>query len=671
VANRLAAEPSPYLRQHAENPVDWYPWGDEAFERARALDRPVLLSVGYAACHWCHVMAHESFEDPAVAAVLNAHFVAVKVDREERPDVDAVYQTICQLVTRQGGWPLTCFLTPELQPFYVGTYFPPQPRYGRPGFSELAAGLAGAWKDDRTRVLEVAVEWTGALHRSAEPPAAAPRAAPARPVLAQAAQALRAELDPIHGGFGDAPKFPHTEALEVLLRCGGHAGAAAVFALRAMAGGGIYDQLGGGFHRYSVDAAWQVPHFEKMLYDNALLPPLYLAAYQRTGDAEFARVARETLDYLRRDLGSPEGAFYSSEDADSLDGAGQLEEGAFYTWTPAEVAEALGGPDEAAAACRHFGVTEAGNFEGGRSVLHLDALALPADAVAGLRATLLARRGQRPRPARDEKVLAGWNGLAIGALARAGRILAEPRYTAAADRAARFILSALRSADGGLWRRYRDGVAGIPGTLEDYAYLASGLLDLYEASLRVEWLSAALDLARAAVARFWEPEQAACYLTERGARHLIERPRDDGDSGTPAAQSVLLQALLRLQPYADGTWCAEIPAAVLGRNAALLARHPRGLGSLLCALDLATDPLEVVLAVPDGQPIPEDWLSGLRARYLPNLLLSRVAEAPGLAAPPAWQGRSPVGEQPALWVCRGQTCLLPARRWAEVEHALP
>ena len=672
--NRLASESSPYLRQHADNPVDWFPWGQAAFDAASAAERPILLSVGYAACHWCHVMAHESFEDEAIARVVNAHFVAIKVDREEHPDVDAIYQTVCQAATGQGGWPLTVFLTPDRRPFYAGTYFPPRGRYGRPGFRELLLALAQAWKEDRPRVLEVAEQWTGMLERVERglPSQGGADGPPGPEALASGAESLLGAMDPVHGGFGNAPKFPNTEALEVLLRAGGRAAERAVFTLRAMAGGGIHDHLGGGFHRYSVDEGWAVPHFEKMLYDNALLPPLYLWGYQLTGDVDLARVARRTLDYLLRDMRSPDGAFYSTEDADSLGPGGHPEEGAYYTWTPEEVAEAVGagrGP----LVCRHFGVTPEGNFEGGRTVLHLQAMSVEPEQMEPECAQMLALRGRRPRPARDEKILAGWNGLAIAALAKAARILGDPRYADAATAAAEFVLGKMAAPNGGVHRRFMEGAAGIAGTLEDYAYLTAALLDLYEATLEPRWLGEAARLARQTVARFWEPEAAAFYLTEKGRADLIQRPRDDGDSGTPAAQSWAVASLLRLRPYvADRAW-DDIPQAVFSRNAEMMRRHPRAMGSLLCALDLATrGPVEVTLALPPQASVPDEWLAGLRRRFVPNLSLSRLADAvPGLdGVPPVWQGRGPADGRPTLWVCRDGTCRPPAHSWAEVEDVV-
>ena len=770
--NRLVATRSTYLRQHAGNPVDWYPWGEQAFAQAVALDRPILLSVGYAACHWCHVMAHESFEDAVIAQAINRATVPVKVDRQEHPDVDSIYQTLCQLVTGQAGWPLTVFLTPDRRPFYVGTYFPPHARYGRPGLSEVLAALSDAWRTDRPRLLTVADDWAGALRRlEAGPPAPAPApgtaedpdagpsrdsdpasgsgpgsapaarsapapdgqprtaepptgpgAGPAAPppweapgaelaLLARAVQELLHDLDPLHGGFGGAPKFPHTEAVDLLLRAGGGAAARAHFTLRCMAGGGIYDHVGGGFHRYSVDGGWQVPHFEKMLYDNALIPLALLAAHQQTADPEFAAVTRQTLDYLLRDMRDPAGGFYSAEDADSPGPDGQPAEGAFYTWTPDEVHAALGDPDLAALACRHFGISDRGNFEGGRTVPHLHALSgdapyAPSPAVGAaacadhpsgaggmaatpvaaqdpasrwsrVRAGLFRARQMRPRPGRDEQVLAGWNGLALAAFARAGRILGEARYLDTAVGVAAFLLGPMRAGDGGLLRRYYAGEAGLAGTLEDYAYVTAGLIDLYEATLEARWLAAAVGLARESLERFWEPERAAFYLVERGRDDLLYRPRDMGDGGTPSAEAWAVLALLRLAPYVSDPAFTAVPAAVLRRQAEPMARHARGMASLLCALDFAVKgPVAVVLAADDAVAAHaerlRDWRGRLAARYLPNLVLSRWAEGlPGVdGVPPVWAGRGVTGGQPTIWVCPGQACLAPAHTWEEVDAAL-
>ncbi len=663
--NRLAGEASPYLRQHADNPVDWYPWGAEARELARRLDRPLLLSVGYSACHWCHVMAHESFSDPGVAERVNRHFVAVKVDREEHPDVDAVYQLVCQIATGTGGWPLTVFLTPDLEPFYVGTYFPPSPRWGRPSFLQVVEALGAAWDSDRARLLEVAVDWRQALAQGQRRLVAVAGPDPTHQTLEQAVQALAEQVDPLHGGFGPAPKFPHSAALELMLRAGGVAARRAIFTLRAMAAGGIADQLGGGFHRYSTDERWRVPHFEKMLYDNALLVPVYLSAWQRTSDTDLAAVATSTLEYMLREMRAPDGGFYSAEDADSLDAAGQPAEGAFYTWTPAEVQEALGDRDLAQRVCQHLGIRPGGDLDG-RGVPHLEALSGEPDADLARGLTLLrAARAMRRRPARDTKVLTGWNGLALRALARAGRLLPEQGYLEAARQTAEMLLTR-RDAQGGLWRTASPaGGAGIPGALEDYAFVAIGLIELYEATLEGRWLEAALGVARAAVARFWDEQAAAFYLALDTGLPL--RPREDPDSGTPAAQSLMLEALVRLAPLGEPAW-AELAWRVLRRCQPLLTAHPAAMASLLSVLDRLCHPLEVVLGGSDEDRLA-DWRAQLARLYLPNLSLSRVRERTAGTVPPAWQGR-PAGGPATLWVCQGTSCLPPARSWEEVRPVL-
>ncbi len=643
MANHLAAERSPYLLQHAGNPVDWYPWGPEALGRARAEDRPVLLSIGYAACHWCHVMAHECFEDPAIAAQMNAGFVNVKVDREERPDLDAIYQTVCQMTGRGGGWPLTIFLTPELRPFFVGTYFPPEPRHGLPALPQVLAAVRQAWEDRRAEVERVAAQWTEALAQAEDlgGGASAPPSIIANST-AEAGKRLLANADPAHGGFGRAPKFPTPEGLELLLRAGGEPRAHALLTLVRMAEGGIYDQLGGGFHRYSVDEAWRVPHFEKMLYDNALLPPLYLAAYQLTQEGLFARVARETCAFLLRELAAPDGGFYGTLDADSEGG-----EGSFYVWT-AEEMRAAGGEE----ALRRFGVTPEGNFEGGATVLRA-----VEEAPDELKRRLLAVRGLRSRPARDEKILTGWNGLAIGALAQAGRILGEDAFTEAATRAAAFLRAGLAAGEDGLLHVHGRPIAGF---LQDYAYLTGGLIDLYEATFDGTWMRWAMALARGAVARF--ESDGAFYQTEAGLSDLIHRPRDLLDAGTPSGESAMVRALLRLAPWTGDDATAR---KILDARLAAAAAQPWGQASLLCAADFA--PLEVALA---GQP-PAEWLRRLAARYLPNLVLSRIDPAWPEPVPPLWEGKAPsVGGRPRAWVCRDFTCSLPLTSWDEVAAAL-
>ncbi|HVB11430.1 MAG TPA: thioredoxin domain-containing protein [Bacillota bacterium] len=650
MANHLAGQLSPYLLQHQDNPVDWHPWGDEAIALARAQAKPILLSIGYAACHWCHVMAHECFEDPQIADQMNAGFVNIKVDREERPDLDAIYQTICQITGRSGGWPLTVFLTPDLKPFFVGTYFPPQPRHGLPALPQILGAVRQAWETRRDEVDRVAAEWTSALAQAehleagtaSRGTAAIPGSVAPAVTTASSADRLLAQVDRTHGGFGHAPKFPNPEGLELLVRAGGEARVQALFTLRQMAKGGVYDQLGGGFHRYSVDAAWQVPHFEKMLYDNALLPPLYLTGWQLTGEELFARVARETCGFLLAELAAPEGGFYGTLDADS-----EGEEGRFYVWSRAEVLRVAG--EEAAQA---FGVTAEGNFEGGRTVLQRVAEP-PADAVG----KLLAARAQRVRPGRDEKILTGWNGLALGALAQAGRVLGNQSFTEAAVRTAAFLRRELADGEDGLLHVHGRPIKGF---LQDYAYLCNGLIDLYEATFDGQWVRWAMALARGAVARF--ETDGAFYQTEAGLSDLIHRPRDLLDSGTPSGESLMVRALLRLAAW---TGDEAVARRVLEARLPAAAARPWGQASLLCAADF--QPLEVTVA---GTP-PVAWLRRLAERYLPDLVLSQVDPAWPGELPALWMGKAPAPDgSPRAWVCRGFTCSLALVTWEQIEAAL-
>lgn len=672
--NRLIHEASPYLQQHAYNPVDWYPWGTEALERAKRDDKPIFLSIGYSSCHWCHVMERESFDDPEIADIMNRHFVCIKVDREERPDLDDVYQTICQLVTRSGGWPLSVWLTPDQKPFYVGTYFPPAERYGRPGFRQVLLALARAWQEKRGEVEQVAENWTqGIVQMDAVPPPTGP--VPDRRLIADAARAMAERVDRKHGGFGDAPKFPNTAALELMLRHWKATGddlflSLVTLTLRKMAEGGIYDQLGGGFHRYSVDARWAVPHFEKMLYDNALLPPLYLSAWQATGEPLFRRIVEETLDYVIRDMTHPDGGFFSATDADS-----EGEEGRYFVWDRQDVIAILG-PDLGALLCRHYGVTEAGNFERtGKTVLHIAepaevlaaSLNLPLEEVerqlAEGRRRLLTARALRVPPFRDEKILTGWNGLMISAMARAGRALRRPEYTKAARRAAEFVLAHLADGQGALLRRYKDGQAGIPGYLEDHACMAAGLIDLYEASFDERYLQEALRLTEETLRRFYDGN-GSFHLTQTGAEPLIHRPRDIMDASVPSGAAVAVMNLLRLQPYRRDDQFRQVAEAVFRAHRDLMARAPGGMATLLQALDLyLSSPTEVTL-VGDA---PEVWLAELGRRYEPNLVLTCIPGPRDDA--PIWAGKS-AANGPTAYVCRNFTCSPPATAWDELAHHL-
>jgi len=666
--NRLIHEASPYLQQHAYNPVDWYPWGPEALETSQREDKPIFLSIGYSACHWCHVMEHESFSNPEIAAAMNEHFVCIKVDREERPDLDQIYQSICQIVTRSGGWPLSVFLTPDQKPFYVGTYYPPSERFGRPGFKQLVLALARAYTERRNEVVQVSQTWTDAIARS-EAPAESAERAPERGVITEAARAMAARIDEEHGGFGGAPKFPNSFSLEVMLRHCKHTADPQMLdlvtlTLRKMAKGGIYDQLGGGFHRYSVDAHWSVPHFEKMLYDNAALPPLYLAAWQATGDPLFAQIVVQTLDYVLREMTNPDGGFYSTTDADS-EGA----EGKYFVFDQADVFAAVG-PDLGDLMCRHFGVSDQGNFEHtGKTVLHLSepagelasSLDLPVSAVearlAEGRRRMLAYRERRVPPFRDEKILTAWNGLMISALSRAGRCLRNADYTRGAQRSADFVLSHLTDEKGGLLRRYRDGNAAIPGYVEDYAYFTAALLDLYEATFDRRYLAAAERYGRDTVRLFYDGA-GSFFLTQAGGESLIHRPKDAMDSSTPAGSSVAVMNLLRLIPFTGDDSFREIAEAVFRSYASHMARFPGAMGTLLHALDLyLTSPTEVTL-VGDA---PADWLERLGKLYLPNLVLTRV-DAPDESVP-IWSGKVPVEGKPTAYVCRNFACSPPATSW--------
>lgn len=685
--NRLVHEPSPYLQQHAYNPVDWYPWGGEALTKAEQDNKPIFLSIGYSACHWCHVMERESFENEDIARQLNEHFVSIKVDREERPDLDHVYQLICQLLTRSGGWPLSVFLTPDQRPFYAGTYYPPEDRYGRPGFPRLLRSIHDAFTNRRAEVDESADRLVQALSQVEQTPAA--NGQPPEPrLLADGARYLLERFDLENGGFGTAPKFPNPTNLELFFR---HARAsgdtevlrAALIGLRKMAEGGIYDQLGGGFHRYSVDAHWSVPHFEKMLYDNALLVPLYLTGYQLDGNPAFARVVRETLAYVEREMTHPEGGFYSTQDADS-----EGEEGKFFVWTPESVQAVLG--PEAPLLMQHLGVDDHGNFEHGQTVLYVGrtvpelaaALGRPAEEVqarldAG-RQRLFEAREQRVKPFRDEKVLTGWNGLMISAFARAAQVLDEPRYAQVAARAVALIEAKLRSPEGGLLRRLKDGRADIPGYLEDYAYYAQGLIDLYEATFDTGYLVRAAELARIMLQDFADPA-GGFFLTAAGAEQLVHRPKEAQDSATPAAQSIAVQVLLRLHPFTGEERFRQTAEQTLATYQELMAEHPWGSASLLSALDLYLGAIEITLAGAANDDTVRGWLAQLGRLYLPNRILSvlpaeQEAVAPALApagSVPMWEGRTGKGAQPAAYVCRNFACSQPLHTWQEIAAQLP
>ncbi|MFF6773681.1 thioredoxin domain-containing protein [Streptomyces sp. NPDC012637] len=671
--NRLAGMTSPYLLQHADNPVDWWPWGPEAFEEAKRRDVPVLLSVGYSACHWCHVMAHESFEDEATAALVNERFVAVKVDREERPDVDAVYMEAVQAATGQGGWPMTVFLTPDAEPFYFGTYFPPEPRHGMPSFSDVLDGVAHAWAERRGEVGEVAGKIVRDL--SARSLAFGGDGVPGEEELAQALLGLTREYDAKAGGFGGAPKFPPSMALEFLLRHHARTGSEGALQMaadscEAMARGGIYDQLGGGFARYAVDREWVVPHFEKMLYDNALLCRVYTHLWRTTGSDLARRVALETADFMVRELRTPEGGFASALDADSDDGTGKHVEGAYYVWTPGQLTAVLG-EDDAGYAARYFGVTEDGTFEHGSSVLQLpqDAGVADADRIASIRARLLAAREQRPRPGRDDKIVAAWNGLAVAALAETGALFDRPdlveRATETAD-----LLVRLHLDDGArLTRTSKDGHAGgNAGVLEDYADVAEGFLALASVTGEGVWLEFAGFLLDVVLDQF-TAEGGALYDTAHDAERLIRRPQDPTDNATPSGWTAAAGALLSYAAHTGSEAHRTAAERALGVVKALGPRAPRFIGwGLAVAEALLDGPREIaVVGAPDDEGFRALRRTALRAGTPGAVLATGL---PGGEEFPLLRDRPLVDGMATAYVCRHFVCDAPTTDPAALSRKL-
>ncbi|MGY1831446.1 thioredoxin domain-containing protein [Geodermatophilus sp. SYSU D01180] len=653
--NRLAAATSPYLLQHADNPVDWREWGEEAFAEARERDVPVLVSVGYAACHWCHVMAHESFEDEATAAQMNAGFVCVKVDREERPDVDSVYMTATQALTGSGGWPMTVFTTPDGRPFYCGTYYPPRPAGGMPAFRQVLTAVSEAWTQRRDQLEEAGTRIAEGISRRLDLGPPTPLSAAD---LDGAAAAVAADHDDRHGGFGGAPKFPPSMLLEFLLRHAARSGDArslevARRTLEAMARGGIHDQLAGGFARYSVDARWVVPHFEKMLYDNALLLRVYLHLWRATGEEWARRVADATAAFLVRDLGTPEGGFASALDADT-DGV----EGLTYVWTPAQLTEVLGN-DDGRWAAELFAVTDAGTFEHGTSTLQLlrDPGDDPGDAarLASVRERLLAARARRPQPARDDKVVTAWNGLAIAALAEHGVLTGAPASVAAARRAAE-LLADVHWVDGRLRRASRDGVAGTPAAvLEDHGDLAEGLLALHQATGEGRWLEWAGDLLDVVAEQFLDAE--GWHDTAADAEALVHRPFDPADGPTPAGVAAAAGAFVTYAALAGSPRHRELGEAATGQLGVLVRRAPRAAGWAAAVGEaLLAGPLEVAVSGPAG-PERDALAAAARASTSPGaVVVVGEPDAPGV---PLLAARPVVGGRPAAYVCRGFVCSAP------------
>jgi len=674
--NRLAHETSLYLKQHANNPVDWFPWGPEALARARELNRPIFLSVGYSACHWCHVMEHESFEDEATAAVMNEHFVCIKVDREERPDIDTIYMNALHVMTREGGgWPLSVFLTPDLTPFFAGTYYPPDDRYGRPSFRKLLLSMHDAWVNRRDHVHEVGSNVASYLQVMGNSEASDIPLSP--DFLSRALNALRRSFDPTHGGFGSAPKFPHALELKLLLRLARRFDDKAALHMVGhtcdkMARGGMYDQVGGGFARYSVDATWLVPHFEKMLYDNALLTTAYVEAWQVTRSAFYEQITRETLDYVLKEMTAPGGAFYSTQDADS-----EGEEGKFYVWSEAELRE-VAGPELGTFACRVWGVTRGGNFEGHNILCRTQSdekdaavLGIPiADFRAKLTeamAKLYAVRAKRVWPGRDEKILTAWNGLMIAAFAKAGAAFGEPKYIAAAAAAADWVLRHLRDANGRLFRTgSSDGKAKLNGYLEDYAFLADALVSLYEATFDVKHLRTASELADTMLKHFTDPSGPGLFFTADDHEELIARTKDVHDGSTPSGNAVAVTVLLRLAKLLDRTDFAIKAEETLRGYHMTMTEHPAAAGQMLIALDFHLGPTtEVAVIGAAGHPDTAKAFSAIRSAFRPNQVLAFHDPATGTAPEfiPLLKNKPAVnaGGVPAVtvYVCQNFACLEP------------
>ncbi len=666
--NHLAGSSSRYLLQHANNPVNWYPWGETAFEAAREADKPIFLSIGYSACHWCHVMAHESFEDEATAALLNRNFISIKVDREERPDLDRIYMNAVQMMTGGGGWPMSVFITPEGVPFYGGTYFPKTPRQGLPSFTQVLLALAEAWQNRRAELLNGAQQVVQALQQQQTFPGTGAGDGLDAGVIEAAYVQLRQRFDSVHGGWGQAPKFPQPMALEFLLRYHHTTKASRALGkvtqtLDAMARGGIYDQLGGGFHRYAVDARWVVPHFEKMLYDNAQLARVYLHGWQVTGQPLFRAIVEETLEYVMREMtvGSPaegeSGGFYATQDADT-----EGEEGKFFLWTPDEVRAALGGPSTRFLSL--YGVTDEGNFEG-RTILTFQGTVEEREALAGARRMLSEARDRRIRPGRDEKVLTSWNGLMLAVFAEAAHALGRPDFLKVAEGAADFLLREVRTSEGRLWHVWKDGRASVPGFLEDYAHLTEGLLALYQTSFAPRWYEAACELVDVMLEHF--SADVGFYDTGDDAEALMVRPREMQDNAVPSGNAMAATVLLKVARLSGEARYDDVARHSLASMQTLLAKHPLAFGQWLVALDQALAQSTEVAIV--GDPRAEEaraLLEVARKGYAPHRLLAvGTGEVPPLLAQ-----RPQVDGQATAYVCRASTCRPPVTTPAELEHML-
>ena len=665
--NRLIHETSPYLLQHAHNPVAWFPWGEEAFEKAVAEDKPIFLSVGYAACHWCHVMAHECFEDEEIAQIMNAHFVNVKVDREERPDVDEIYMNAVQVMTGSGGWPMSVFLTPQGVPFYGGTYFPPQSRHNIPGFPHVLESVARHYREKGENVADVANRLYEHLRAMAHIDALADGLSEAD--FDGAFQKIRANFDFQNGGFGTQPKFPNSMNLDVFLqtylRTGNEEALAMVtLTLEKMARGGIYDQLGGGFHRYSVDRRWLVPHFEKMLYDNALLAQLYTQTYQVTKQPLFARIVRSILDYTRREMTAPEGGFYSTQDADS-----EGEEGKFFVWTPQEVMDLLG-EEDGAAFCRYFDVTARGNFEG-KNILNIpQAYEVDEDAMARGCAILFEAREKRVKPGRDEKIQVSWNGLMISAFAQAYRVFGDPVYLKGASDAARFILENMCTDRGLLLHTYTDGRARFNAYQDDYACLIVGLIDLYESSFEPSYLVAARNFMEVMIDQFWDREDGGFFYTGRDHEALIVRSKNPFDNATPSGNSMGAMALLRLGTLLEREEWRDMAARILHLFGRHIQEVPSGFGNMICALDLYLQgPVEVAVLGDREAADTVALLDVVNKTWRPNVVLCGGSD-PVSDAIPLLKNRGMIDGRATAYVCRNFVCSEPVTDAEALEKLL-
>ncbi len=671
--NALAGETSPYLLQHAHNPVQWHPWCEAALAKAKSENKPILLSIGYSACHWCHVMERESFEDEDIARLMNEHFVNIKVDREERPDLDSIYMTAVQRMTGRGGWPMTVFLTPDQEPFFCGTYFPPEDLHGIPGFRRVLSGIAQAFKEQRQNVDRDAKAIIDELRESDWRHAAAGELK--SEILDTALPGIISNFDSQNGGFGTAPKFPPSMTLDFLMRSYRRTGDGEILkvinlTLEKMANGGIYDQLGGGFHRYSVDAEWLVPHFEKMLYDNALLSRAYLDAYLLTGNDLFKRIAQETLDYVAREMTSPEGGFYSSQDADS-----EGKEGAFFLWTVKETESVLGGED-ARIFCGYFGMSPEGNFEG-KNILFAPRSSVAIARRLGVdeerlneiirrgRIMLFQAREKRARPGRDEKALTAWNGLMLRSFAEAASALDRDDYRGVAVRNADFLLSRLNSG-GRLLRSFKDGRARLNAYLEDYACLIEGLISVYEATFDLRWIKEAESLAQSMVSKFWDPQGKGFYFTSQDHEALIHRPKEFYDNATPSGNSAAAYALLRLSGLTGENRWTDYSLSVMQNAADLMQRHPSAFPNMLCALDFYRTRIEIAVVGDPGNSAARALLNEIFHVYSPHKVVACGTGGDLLLL----KDKPQINGAATAYVCRSYTCGMPVASAAELRKAI-